>query len=235
MRNYITQEYRTLVENIDSSEFQNYIQKEIEFIKKSKNASKRTFIELGAGYGRVIPPIIDYVDKYIGIELNPNMFDGLALISKQNKKVTAINGDIKNLSKLLNRKRLNNAVIMLLQNTLGALEGNRDEIIDEIKKFTQNKNTELIISVLKAEKLKSFGVNFYSSIEKICGKPDFIKSDFNKGLFYSSTEYTSKWWTKNEIDDICVKLNGNIEEIAEGNEFFFYRISFKNSPLKILK
>ncbi len=226
MRNYTPEEYIKLVENIEMKEFTNYMKDEVSFIKSITDCNTKTFIELGAGYGRIIPYIINFIQKYIGVEINPQMYNELSRRSQLFKNVYTIQGDITHINVLLKKSQFSSPVIMILQNTLGALEGDIDVILFSLKKFFKINKGELIISALKTQKLPSFGLEFYQSIEPICGKYDPIKSNLDKGLFVSNTNYQSKWWTKNELIDILNFLEYKSYNISETDNAFFIKAKF---------
>ncbi len=226
MRNYTPEEYIKLVENIEMKEFTNYMEEEVSFIKSIADCQTKTFIEVGAGYGRIIPHIINIIQKYIGVEINPKMYRKLSERAQVFKKVDAVQGDITHINVLLKKSQFSSPVIMILQNTLGALEGDIDAILFSLKKFFKLNNGELVISALKTQKLPSFGLEFYKLIEPICGKYDPVKSNLEEGLFISETNYQSKWWTKNELIDILKFLEPKKYDISETDNAFFIKAIF---------
>ena len=54
MRKYTAEKYINLVENTDDDILQSYMKAEIDVLSKVKDSKKKTFIDLGAGYGRVL-------------------------------------------------------------------------------------------------------------------------------------------------------------------------------------
>jgi len=54
MRKYNAEQYIELVENIDDEILQSHMKAEIEFISKVKDSKNKTFIDLGAGHGRIL-------------------------------------------------------------------------------------------------------------------------------------------------------------------------------------
>lgn len=229
MRNYKPEKYVKLVEQLPMEDFRKYMEFERKYISSIENAKKRTFIELGAGYGRVIPHIHDKINAYKGIEINSDMYYGLKQMTSKYNNTCGIWGDMIDLPQYFLNDPLVDCVVMLLQNTLGTIEGEISDLEKGIKKFFKNRSGDLVISVLKAESLSTFGVEFYKAIKPICGEIDYEKCDFEKGLFISKTGYTSQWWTKNQINDFLHKLDANIIHIEESKHFYIFHSTFGKS------
>jgi ubiquinone/menaquinone biosynthesis C-methylase UbiE len=68
MNHYTTNLYTKYVELMDDAGFQNYMKRELEFIKRIPNSKSRTFIDLGAGYGRVEKELSDIARDIIAVE-----------------------------------------------------------------------------------------------------------------------------------------------------------------------
>lgn len=233
MRNYSANDYKVLVENINMPKFKSYIDKEIEYISNQISKSKdRTFIELGAGYGRIVPFIVGNIKNYIGVEINHEMFEGLDDYCQMYTNVESIYGNMIHLNDLFKGRSLNNVVVLLLQNTLGVVEGDLGKVKKALKKFFKYRNGDLIVSVLKSERLSDFGLEFYDNIKEISGNYDASKSDLENGVFITDSGYQSKWWKKEEVESFSKEIGGKIEDVYEGKEFYIFRIGFANGSFK---
>jgi len=123
MRKYTAEKYIKLVENINDAILQSQMKAEIGVISKVKDSKNKTFIDLGAGHGRILPDLARIARNVISIEINPGMLVELRKRTKMYKNAVAIKGDIQELSKLLKKLDVKNPVLMLTQNTLGTIEG----------------------------------------------------------------------------------------------------------------
>jgi len=202
MRKYTARKYIKLVENIDDSILQSQMKAEIEVISKIKDSKNKTFIDLGAGYGRILSDLVKIARNVISIEINPDMLEELKERTKIYKNVTVIEGDIQQLSSLLEKVAVKNPVLLLTQNTLGTIEGNYKKVLSEMKAVAQKYKGEIVISLFRQESLKDWGIKMYSKIQEMVGEPDLQKTDFKKGIFISKTGYEAKWWNSTEIEEI---------------------------------
>jgi SAM-dependent methyltransferase len=210
MRKYTAEKYIELVENIDDDILQSHMRAEIEVISKVQNAKNKTFIDLGAGYGRVLPNLVKIAKNVISIELNPSMLIELKKRTKRYKNAIVIEGDICKLSHLLKKANIQKPVLLLLQNTLGTIEGDYKKVLSEMKLIGKKYNGEIIISLFRQESLKNWGMKLYSKIKEMVGEPDLQKTNFKRGIFVSKTGYTSKWWNSKEINKLKIFLGGEI-------------------------
>jgi hypothetical protein len=56
----------------------------------------------------------------------------------------------------------------------------------------------------------------YSLISEMVGFPDLEATDFDGGQFVSTTGYTSKWWTDDEVDGLVEYFGGRVvREVRE--------------------
>jgi len=154
MRKYTAEKYIELVENIDDDILQSHMKAEIKVISKVKDSKNKTFIDLGAGHGRVLPDLAKIARNVISIEINPDMLEELKKRTEMHKNATLIKGDIQELSKLLEKADIKNPVLLLLQNTLGTIEGDYKKVLSEIKIVAQKYRGEIIISLFRQESLK---------------------------------------------------------------------------------
>ncbi len=217
----IIEQYIKLMEHSRNKTLQSYMASEKKVVSHVKNAKDRTFIDLGSGYGRVLPLISALGKNVISIELSPKLFIELNKRSKELGNCEALLGDITNLSTMLQGKTIVNPVILLLLNTLGIIQGADgayQKVLAEMKSLAQKQGGSVILSLFCQEGLKKFGLKVYSSLKNMVGPVDLNRTDFDKGLFISRTGYISKWWTKEERDSIRSFFGGTvIEEIQNDN------------------
>lgn len=210
MRKYTAEKYIKLVENIDDEILQSHMHAEIEVISKVRDSKNKTFIDLGAGHGRVLPNLVKIARNVISIELNPDMLLELKKRTKNYKNAIVIDGDIQKLSDLLRDADIKNPVLLLLQNTLGTIEGNYKNVLSEMKSIAKKYQGEVIISLFRKESLKDWGLKLYPKVKEITGESDFQKIDFNKGIFVTKSGNISKWWSPDEIRQIKEFFGGKI-------------------------
>lgn len=211
MRQYTDEKYIEVVENSSDPILRKFMVAEIDEILRVKNSKDKTFIDLGAGHGRLLPELAKNGKNIISIEVNKAMLPELERRTKKYKNAKLIQGDISQLSSLLKEEDLHRPVILLLGNTLSVIEGNSKTVLLEIKKVAQSHNGEIIISFTLAEALATWGIKeLYPSFSKMVGEPDLEKTDFKKGLFVSKTGYTSKWRSKKEINKIINFFDGQV-------------------------
>lgn len=225
MRQYAAEEYYELVENFDDLIFQSWQKTEADIISKVKDSRNKTFIDLGAGYGRVLELLAEVSMNVIAIEINPDMLPELRKRAKGYKNTEVFEGDIQNLSNILQRSNVQSPVLLLLQNTLGTIEGDYRKVLSEMKKVATEYKGEIIISLLKQEALKNFGMKLYTHIAPMTGTPDLEKTDFDKGLFVSKTGYESKWWIPSEIEEIKRNFGGKLINEVRTETFYIFHLS----------
>lgn len=227
MRHYNYKDYISLVENIDDEIFQEYIRIENKLIKNIKNSKDKTFIDLGAGYGRLTPIFEKIARNIISIEINPEMLLELKRRNSILNNAKTIEGDVSELSFLLKNQDVKKPVLLMVQNTIGVIEGGRDKkVLDGMKKIAKQNNGEIIISFCRAEALRTWGIKFYNSIKKMSGKPDMDKTNFSTGIFVSKTGYISKWRNKKEIEEIKKFFGGKILHEVWTDNFCILHIGF---------
>jgi len=225
MRKYTAEKYIELVENIDDDILQSHMKAEIDVISKIKDSKNKTFIDLGAGHGRILPDLAKIARNVISIDINPDMLRELKKRTEMYDDASVIEGNIQELSKLLERADVQRPVLLITQNTLGTIEGDYKKVLSEMKAVAQKYNGEIIISLFRQESLKDWGIKMYSKITEMIGEPDLEKMDFEKGLFVSKTGYTSKWWNSAEIEEIKNYFGGKtINEILTPH-FYIMHIS----------
>lgn len=211
------EKYIKLVEKTRDLILREYMDAEIEYILKNvQNPNLKTFIDVGAGYGRVISQLSKIGKNVIAVEINKKMLKELQKSAERLKNVTVIKGDANYLTKLLKKydKMIEKPVLLSLQNTLGTAIGDPYKILLEMKQIAVAKKGEIILSLFCQESLKSWGVKMYASLKSMVGKIDNEKTDFNKGVFVSETGYRSKWWTTKERINFKNRLKGEISILS---------------------
>lgn len=227
MRNYNYKEYISLVENINDKIFQEYMKMENELIINIKNSKEKTFIDLGAGYGRLTPIFEKIARNIISIEINPKMLSELKRRNSRLNNAKTIEGDVSELSFLLKNQDIKKPVLLMVQNTIGVIEGSKNKkVLEEMRKIAKENNGEIIISFCRAEALRTWGIKFYNSINKMSGKPDMNKTNFDIWIFVSKTGYISKWRNKKEIEEIKNFFEGKILHEIWTDNFCILHIGF---------
>ena len=218
MRQYTPEKYIRTVENIDDSIVQNYMQVEMDLIRNIKGSKDKTFIDLGAGYGRVLHLLAQIARNVIAIEINPAMLSELRKRARKHRNVKVIKGDMLKLYKLLEKEDVKNPVLLILQNTLGTIEGDYRKVLNQMKLVAKRYNGEVVISMLKSESLRSWGLKMYSKLKAMVGEVDLEKTDPINGFFVSKTGYASRWWSSDDIKQIKDFFGGNVtKEILTPN------------------
>lgn len=212
MREYTSEKYIKLTEKKPNPILKKQMDAEQNIINSVASPKKKTFIDLGAGHGRLTPSLLNIARNVISIEINPDMLPELKKRSLKFKNCRVIEGDMTKLSKILEKEDVTNPVLLLVQNTIGTIEGSSQKLLQEMKKVAEKYKGEIIISFFRAESLKSWGLKLYSEdvARAIVGEIDSKKTDINKGLFVSKTGYTSQWRNKKEIEQIKSFFGGKV-------------------------
>lgn len=224
LRPYTTEQYIRLVEGIADGTLQRYMQAELEFIGSSRDAPNRTFIDLGAGYGRVVPYLAQGVRNTVCVELNDKMIGELQRRAESWPRVTLLTGRIQDLPSLLADEDIVRPVLMILQNTLGTIEGSRAAVLSAMREVAGGLDGSVILSLFRAPALEGWGVSMYSLISEMLGRPDRAATDFDGGLFVSTSGYTSKWWTDDEIGGLVEYFGGDVVREVREAEFVILEI-----------
>jgi ubiquinone/menaquinone biosynthesis C-methylase UbiE len=227
MRKYTAEQYIKLVENINDDILQTHMKAEMDIISQVKNSKNKTFIDLGAGHGRILPELVKFARNVISIDFNPDMLVELKRRTKMYDNASVIEGDMQELSGLLEKADVQNPVLLIIQNTLGTIEGDYKKVLSEMKVVAQRHKGEVIISLFRQEALRDWGIKLYSTIKEMVGEPDLERTDFEKGLFVSKTGYISKWWTFAEIKEIKDFFGGKILKEVLTPNFAIIHISLR--------
>jgi SAM-dependent methyltransferase len=225
---YTAAKYIDIVEKTKNKMWQRYMQAERNAITKDiEDPGAKTFIDLGAGYGRVLPYVAPIARNVISIELNPDMFAELQKRSKKYQNSVAVLGDLNNLQELLSLQDVVKPVFLLMQNSLGTLSFiSPSKLLKKTGSIAKEYKGEFVISLFRQEALKDAEVDIYGSAKDIVGEPDLEKTDFKKGVFVSKTGYKSKWWSRSEIEEIKIALGGLVINEHIGKEYHIVHLSF---------
>jgi SAM-dependent methyltransferase len=211
------QKYIDLVEHTKNPGLREYEKTELKLLLKTPSLKSKTIIDVGAGYGRVLPAIAPFARNVFSVEIDDEMFKELKKRTGKHFNSVAIQSDAKDLSKLLKEADINSPVVISFQNSFGTWQGNVFDTIDEMKKIAQDKQGKVIISLHRQQALQTYGIEMYQSVEALVGAVDFDKTDCEKGIFRSKTGYVGKWWTDPEVKEIASRLGGKTGVIAYPN------------------
>lgn len=215
------------VENTPDVGFQEYQRAEMASLKNNITSPwTKTFIDVGAGYGRLIPHLAPIAKQVIGVELDENMAKMLCERTQQYSNVKAITGDANELSSLLKDTEASNPIIILAQNSLGTWKGDRNKILDEMRKVAEQRGGEIVISLLRQEALQDWGLSFYATLEGLAGKYNPGESDLGKGIFRTDRGYESHWFSKEEIEVMKQRLGGTVVNEALDYKFHIFHIAY---------
>lgn len=159
---------------------------------------------------------------YYGFELNENMFPELEKRCSGVQNFHAIKEDITNKNLFNSYLSQKEPTMLLLQNTLGTIEGKWEDVLSNIKSVLSSRKSGLIISLFHAEQLSGFGRQMFKSLEPMVGEFDSFRSDILNGIFISKTGYIAKWWSASEINDILSYLGGRISSYKKTNYYSIY-------------
>lgn len=226
MRDYTDEKYIELIEKTKDPVLRRFMETEVREIENVKEAYQKTFVDLGAGHGRVLPHLAKRGHNVISIELNPGMLIELRKRSSLFQNSTVIQGDFTKLSQLLEDQHVQKPVLLLLQNTLGTIEGVWKKVLSEIRKVAKERDGEVILSLFRKAALPTYGIKLYNSIQEMTGAPDVGKTDFTKGKFVSKTGYTSKWRSDDEIQEIKQYFGGTVLNEIWEEEFYILHTTY---------
>jgi len=208
MREWKPEVYKQLVERTKDPHLREIMKREKLHIREwVSDIKSRTFIDAGAGIGRLLPFLSRLAYDVVAVEINPRVIEELRKRAKPYKNVTVIHGDVVELDKLLDRNGIEPRmpVVLSMLNTLGTAEGNPYEMINGMKRVAK-KEGEMIITLFCKYSLQDWGVKMYDGLKSLVGEHDSEKSDFKKGIFKTKDSYSSKWWSIEEIADIFTRL-----------------------------
>jgi SAM-dependent methyltransferase len=222
MRTYTAEKYRSLVEETTDPRLQRYMDEERSFIARIPGVGGRTIVDLGAGHGRVLADLARLGERVIAIEINPDMYDGLAERAASFGNVTTIHGDALELGRLLDGAALARPVFLILQNSLGTIEGDYRELLRVVRAQMAESDGALVLSLFRRRALPEWGLAMYGSLREMLGDPDLEATDFAGGRFVTKDGYTSKWWSDAEIE--AFKRFGRLEDELVADEYHLLRL-----------
>lgn len=227
MRNFKADQYLELMGNTEDPVIKKNMSAELSVISKVENPKSKTFIDMGAGYGRVTSFLSEKGKNVIAIEINAGMLVGLHEFAKTHDNVIVVNDDFNHLSKVVEAQEVSHPVLLLLQNTFGTIEGGKhDNVLKEMKAVASKHNGEIIISLFRQEAMSSWGSIFYNNLKEMVGEINPNKTDFNNGIFTSKTGYVSKWNNTGQIRQMISYFNGNILNEIWCDEYCIIHIGF---------
>lgn len=217
--------YDEVINALRQPDFLAYIDQENKVLTNIlKELLPEIIIDLGAGYGRLINMLSPLCSRLLCVEINQFSCDFMQSkqIAYPNLEVilTDMTIDLKN--SLPNNLLIQDKIVFLLcQNTLGTIYGKWEAVIDNLKQLSlAYPSRYLVISLFRKNALKNIGTAIYTETHALTGYPDMSKSDFDKGLFVSTTGYHSKWWSDDEIEQIITQSGGII--IAEKKDLLYH-------------
>lgn len=220
--------YVDLIENSQFPSVVRYQEAERNYlISKILSANGKTFVDIGAGYGRVLPLLAKTGKRVIAIEIDKQMLGELRNRAKVFKNVEVIEGDASNLCDLLSGKKIESPVLVCLENTLGTWVGDYFKALSQMKKVAEEKKGEVIIAIWRQEAFRRKAVAMYKYIADLVGETDLEKIDYKSGIFWSKTGFRSKWWTKKDREEILSMLGGKKLEGVDDPYFCIFHITYK--------
>ena len=173
---------------------------------------ERTIIELCAGDGQFLrryPYWNLNAQRYIGIEIDESLVYAYYHPPHHFPKATMVQGDVLQIDAILKKLKgkINAPVFLILQNSLGTLKGDYQELLKTLRGlFNRYERASLIISLYRQNALYDWGLLSYWYGAEVNGWP-YDKNSLKKGTFKSVTGYESKWWSDEEIEEIVSRID----------------------------
>lgn len=229
--------YIKAVELTDNEGLKEYMQEEKKFISDEvQDSSDKTFVDIGAGYGRVLRHLAEQAGKVINIEMDDDMFSWLSQRCADYPNSIAVKGDANQLEAVLEGQDVENPVLLSLQNTLGTWQGDRNVALDAMRSLAESKKGEIIISLFCKEALRDFGIGMYQRIYEqskgeLSTEPDLDNTDFESGTFRAkigreNQKYESHWFSKEEREAMKERLGGELAGELETPNFHIFHIKY---------
>jgi len=207
--NWLPQKYIDLVENTANPMLSEYQQAELDYMRtRVEQPRGKVFVDVGAGYGRVLSELSRVSRSVIAVEIDEEMLGELRRRAQALPNVHVVQGDANQLSDLLKNHDMEKPVFICLQNSLGTWKGDWEKVVKEMKRIAQERRGEIFLSLFCQEGLKDFGIDMYRTAQDLVGEPDLEHTDFERGIFRSKSGYKSQWWTKGQREVIRRFLDG---------------------------
>lgn len=223
-----SQKYIDLVENGSDAGLQAYQKAEIDYLTtKVKHREDKTFIDVGAGYGRILPHLSSVAKKVVAVEIDDNLEKTLVQCAKVLPNCEVVKGYANQLSDLVKDLDIPNPVVVSVQNCLGPWIGDRFAAVAEMRRVAERGKGEVIISLFRREAIKDWGLQMYDSVSGLLGEYDPRASDLENGIYITKTGYESYWFSKEEREEIKNRLRGKlVAEVIDSN-FHIIHVSYE--------
>lgn len=228
MRDFDPYKYIELIENTEIEAVRKYMSDEIDFFLLTENLNHRCIIDLGAGYGRLVDYIASNVKNGLFVEINEKMFTELSKRVEKHNNSKAVLADITNHTSFYPAS-LSSPLFLLLQNSLGTIEGSWVKVLEEINSSCEKYEGDLIISFLRSNLMTSVGVEVFVSLSNMVGNIDYQKSDLENGYLVTDTGYTAKWWSDDETVEIISLLGGRVVRSFITDLYMIHHISHRKN------
>lgn len=219
--------YKKHIEDTAYPLIRKYEEVELDYLLSIPDIAERIVVDMGAGYGRVVPSIAKLARKIIAIEIDVKMLKVLHDKSKIYANVQVVQGDANQLDNLLRGMEISNPLVISLQNSLGPWIGGWEAGVKQMRKFAEPKKGDILLSIWRQEASKELGIDFYNHIAELVGEPDLKNTKIESGLFISKTGYKSQWFTKDQRQEIREMLGGSKIQEVEYPAFWILHVSYK--------
>ena len=222
------QKYIELVENTNNPLLQEYQKVELEYVtSKIQSPETKTFIDVGAGYGRVLPQIAKIAGGVIAVEIDREMLGELRKRAREFGNVQMVEGDGNRLPDLLRDKTVIKPVVLSLQNSLGPWVGDWRQALSAMRKVAESGKGEAVVSVFCQEEFRDKAIEMYKSVDGLVGGPDFKRIDYERGVYVTDRGYRSRWWTFDEREEMKEILGGQIVVgVTDNPAFYILHVSY---------
>ncbi len=169
-----------------------YMEDEERFVRRFNGNGAA--VDIGAGYGRMTPVLIEQFNRVVAVEKNDSMFEKLEQNTRQMDQVTSVHTDASDLESILAEHGAGAPTVCMFQNTPGTWDGDFFQFLRDVHHVAH----DVILSVFRKDALKRYGVPLYEELEPLCGAYAAEQSQFEQGI-YRTDRYTSQWWSDEEI------------------------------------
>ncbi len=222
---WTTERYIAEVENSSDSGLREYQELELDFVKATESISEATLIDVGAGYGRVLPKLAGMAEAYIAVEQDEDMLEELKKRVDSQPNARLIIGSGNELASLIPAET-SRPLLLSLQNTLGPWDGSRDIAIQQLAEVAKRGSGAVIISLFCQEALQNWGIAMYATASGLVGNYNAQASDIPRGMFRSDTGYESHWFTSDEREAIKQSMGGTLLREQVTPNFHIFQIGY---------